>query len=107
MRNARLVELFEELGFADPWAHINSGNVVFRATGKRADLERRIGAAIEGDVGFEVTTFVRSAAELRRILDVHAFTVGTGDTYFVTFLADRPTSSQAKELEDCPTTSTP
>ena len=99
VRNARLVELVEGLGYADAWTYINSGNVVFSATGTRPSLERAIGTAIEADVGFEVTTFVRSAAELRAIMALQPFEVGLGDTYFVTFLLDLPTAAQARELE--------
>jgi len=99
VRNARLVELFEELGFTDVWTHINSGNVVFDASGRRGDLEKAIGQAIEDDVGFEVTTFVRTAAELRRALDLDPFDVAAGDTYFVTFLLAPPTADEAKAIE--------
>lgn len=73
VRNAQLVELFEQLGHRDAWTYINSGNVVFSASGSRQALEGAIGAAIERDVGFEVTTFVRSAAELRAVVGRHPF----------------------------------
>lgn len=99
VRNARLVELIEELGYRDGWTYINSGNVVFSANGRRAELERAFGAAVERDVGFEVTTFVRDEHELREIFAVQPFDKGSSDTYFVTFLADRPTAAQRKELE--------
>jgi uncharacterized protein (DUF1697 family) len=97
--NARLVELFEGLGYRDVWTHINSGNVVFDAPGSRASLESTIGSAVEADVGFEVTTFVRTAAELDRILAARPFEVGPGDTYFVTFLKAAATAAQARALE--------
>lgn len=97
--NARLVELFGELGYSDVWTYINSGNVVFDAPGSRAALETAIGAAIEDDVGFEVTTFVRTVAELERIRDEEPFDVGPGDTYFVTFLKAPLPPARAAELE--------
>lgn len=99
VRNARLVELFEQLGYRDVWTYINSGNVVFSAGGSRAALEGAIGAAVERDVGFEVTTFVRSVSELREIVARQPFERVSGDTYFVTFLAGRPTPSQRNDLE--------
>ena len=99
VRNDRLVEVFEQLGHRDAWTYINSGNVVFSAGGSRAALEETIGAAIERDVGFEVTTFVRSARELRDVVGRRPFEAASGDTYFVTFLAERPTPAQRKELE--------
>ena len=97
--NARLVELFGDLGYTDVWTYINSGNVVFDAPGSRAVLEAEIGAAIEDDVGFEVTTFVRTARELRAIRDDEPFEVGPGDTHFVTFLKDPLAPAQVDELE--------
>jgi len=99
VRNARLVELLDQLGHPDAWTYINSGNVVFSASGARAALEETIGTAIERDVGFEVTTFVRTAGELRDVVGRRPFEAASGDTYFVTFLADRPTPSQRKDLE--------
>ena len=98
VHNARLVEVFDQLGLRDAWTYINSGNVVFSTSGSRAALEKAIGAAIERDVGFEVTTFVRSARELRDVVDRRPFVVSPGDTYFVTFLADLPTPSQRNDL---------
>ena len=97
--NARLVVVCEQLGYHDVWTYINSGNVVFSARGSRASLEQAIGAAIERDVGFEVTTFVRSAGELRQIVGRQPFERRPGDTYFVTFLAALPTPSQRNDLE--------
>jgi uncharacterized protein (DUF1697 family) len=97
--NARLVQLCEQLGYRDAWTYINSGNVIFSAGGSRVEVEVALGAAIERDVGFEVTTFVRSAPELRSVVTRQPFERTPGDTYFVTFLADRPTPSQRNDLE--------
>jgi uncharacterized protein (DUF1697 family) len=98
--NARLVEIAADLGHGGAWTHVNSGNLVFDATGGRAELEKAFEKALEAEFGFAVETFVRSAAELRKALALEPFDVGTGDTYFVTFLKDTPTRAQKKELED-------
>ena len=99
VRMPRVVELAENLGHTGVWTYVNSGNIVFRAAGARAELERGFEAALQDDVGFEVTTFVRTAAELRRALAFQPFAIGPGDTYFVTFLKDRPSTATAKALE--------
>jgi len=99
VRMPRLVELFRALGYDDVWTHINSGNVVFEASGSRAALERRIETTLEEELGFEVTTFVRTATELRRALALEPFPVASGDTYFVTFLKDSLPTPKAKALE--------
>jgi uncharacterized protein (DUF1697 family) len=99
VKMSRFAEVLETLGYEQPWTYINSGNAVFEASGKRADLEAAIGSALEADLGFEVTTFVRTAAELDRILTARPFPVADTDTYFVTFLKDIPSTATVKELE--------
>jgi uncharacterized protein (DUF1697 family) len=96
---ARLAELVEGLGYDDVWTHINSGNVVFDAGGSRAAVERSIEEVLEADLGFEVTTFVRSASELRTALAVDPFPVAEDDTYFITFLKEAPPADVGKALE--------
>jgi uncharacterized protein (DUF1697 family) len=96
---ASLVELVRGLGYDDVWTHINSGNVVLEASGSRPALEQRLETALEDDLGFEVTTFVRTVAELRDALALEPFTVAPGDTYFVTFLKDAPSKPNAMALE--------
>ena len=71
----RLVEVVEGLGYGAVWTYINSGNVVFEASGPRADLEQAMGVALESAFGFEVTTFVRTEAELRRAIAAEPFEV--------------------------------
>jgi uncharacterized protein (DUF1697 family) len=99
VKMARLVEVFGDLGFDDVWTHINSGNVVFDAAGARAELEDAIETALEAELGFEVTTFVRTPAELKRVLTAAPFAVADGDTYFVTFLESVPSADNARALE--------
>ena len=102
-----LVELVRGLGHEDVWTHINSGNVVFEASGSRTTLERQLEAALEDDLGFEVTTFVRTEAELRRTLALEPFPVAPADTYFVTFLKDNLPSRRRRRSKRSATTSTP
>jgi uncharacterized protein (DUF1697 family) len=99
VRMARLVELFERFGYENVWTHVNSGNVVFDAKGSAAAIERKIETALEADLGFEVTTFVRTAAELGRIVGAAPFEVADADTYFVTFLKSAPGSATTRTLE--------
>jgi uncharacterized protein (DUF1697 family) len=96
---AKLIEVCESLGYEDVWTHANSGNVVFDAAGSRPAIERAMTEALEAAFGFEVTTFVRSAAELRKALDAHPLRVAAGDTYFITFLRTRPAAATKRALE--------
>jgi uncharacterized protein (DUF1697 family) len=98
VKMARVVEIVNGLGYGDAWTHINSGNVVFSATGSRDKLERRLESAFESEFGFEVTTFVRTAAELRRGIALEPFKVAAGDTYFITFLKSDPSPANRRAL---------
>lgn len=96
---ARLAEIVGSLGYADVWTHINSGNVVFDGSGERSALEHRIETALEDEFGFEVTTFVRTVPELRRVLALEPFSLAARDTYFVTFLKTRPPAEEVAALK--------
>ncbi|MDQ6728364.1 MAG: DUF1697 domain-containing protein [Actinomycetota bacterium] len=95
----QLVGIFKDAGFADAWTYINSGNVVFEATGRRAEVERRLEDALEKTLGFEVTTFVRTSGELRHAVAAEPFAVSAGDTYFLTFLKSSPSAADRSALE--------
>src|SRR4051812_25223825 len=99
VRMPRVVELVEGLGYDHVWTYINSGNVVFEGTGSRPSIEHAVERALEADLGFEATTFVRTAAELRAALAVEPFTLAPQDTYFITFLKAAPTAAVARQLE--------
>lgn len=96
---ARLVAVCERLGYEDVWTWINSGNAIFDTTGSRASIEKALERALEDEFGFECTTFVRTPAQVRALLESTPFTVAEGDTHFVTFLKKAPTAGQKAELE--------
>ncbi len=65
----RLRSLFESLGFTNVTTIIASGNVVFSSPSpKQEPLERRIEAHLHDALGYEVSTFLRSAGELAEIV---------------------------------------
>lgn len=97
---SRLVAVCEGLGYSGVWTYVNSGNVVFDTTGSRAAVEAAMEKAFEDELGFECTTFVRTAAQLRAVLAADPFPVAAGDTHFVTFLKKPPTAADATRLEN-------
>ena len=63
-----LRRLFETLGVSRVTTFIGSGNVVFETTAKNAKtLERKIEKRLREALGYEVTTFIRTDAELAKI----------------------------------------
>jgi uncharacterized protein (DUF1697 family) len=95
----RLKEVLVEAGYDDAWTYINSGNAAFSSGKARGPLEAELEQLFENEFGFECTTFVRTVAEVEKALTIEPFTVGSGDTYFVTFLKKAPTAAQKKGLE--------
>jgi uncharacterized protein (DUF1697 family) len=76
-------EALEELGFDEVGSYINSGNLLFTANGKAADHEPVIRAKLEDVFGFEVTTFVRTAAQVKALATDKPFgNIATGHTHF-------------------------
>jgi uncharacterized protein (DUF1697 family) len=90
VRMERLRTLFEALAFTDVATVIASGNVVFRARGQAAALERRIERALLDGLGFEVTTFLRTADELAATVGAAPFGTSEGRTLMVGFLKAAP-----------------
>lgn len=62
---AALRALAEGLGWRDVATYIQSGNLVFRASGKPAAWERALETAIEHEFGFPVPVIVRTASSWR------------------------------------------
>jgi len=90
----------EGLGFDDVWTYINSGNAVFRSPLGRAKLEAQIEARLADSCGFEVETFVRTAAQVAEIVDRQPFgTVPDGVTHLVALLRKAPTAAVRKDIE--------
>src|SRR3954470_5611746 len=84
----------EEGGFTDVKTLLSSGNVVF--SGRRASdaaIEKKIGAAIEKNVGKAFGVIVRSITELDALITAEpysAFRLPAGSKRVVTFLRKEP-----------------
>lgn len=65
--------LCEKLGWEDPQTYIQSGNVVFGASGPGAKLGASLEKALESGLGVKVPVVVRSAAEWSKALDANPF----------------------------------
>jgi uncharacterized protein (DUF1697 family) len=69
-----LRRLFEEIGFANVETFIASGNVIFDSPAKQTGtLEKKIEVVLQDKLGYEVTTFIRSIAEVRKVVEYEAF----------------------------------
>ena len=69
-----LFHLFEEMGFAAVETYIASGNVIFESeAGDPRVLEQTIAARLREALGYEVATFIRTAAEVAEIARYEPF----------------------------------
>jgi uncharacterized protein (DUF1697 family) len=93
-------EVVAGLGGLDVSSYANSGNLLFTARGKAADLEAAIRAAMEQRFGFELTTFVRTAAQVRALVDARPFGVlAPGHTHFALLPLTRLTAREKRAVE--------
>ena len=96
----RLRAVFEELGLEGVSTHIASGNVIFEASGRAAELERAIEEKLEDALGFEVTTFLRRASDVRHAASEKPFgKVPAGKTHMVAFVRRKPTAAERRAIE--------
>ena len=89
----RLRQLFEELGFAEVSTFIASGNVIFSAGDTdTCELVDSIEGHLEGRLGYDVATFLRSPAELEAITAFEPEEVGanpaSGQSLYVILLRE-------------------
>ena len=95
---ARLRQEFEGLGFTGVETFIASGNVIFTArAGSLAAIEKKIEARLQAALGFEVTTFVRTDAEVAAVAGYQPFTaaqIEDGAAVYVGFV-ERPLDAAA------------
>jgi len=98
MATARAI--VSDLGMDEVSSYVNSGNLMFTATGKAADHETAIRSALEKEFGFELTTFVRTAAQVRALVEAHPFgDLAPGHTHFALLPLTRLTTQEARAVE--------
>jgi uncharacterized protein (DUF1697 family) len=90
-----------EAGFEDVATLLNSGNVVLDAGGSAAEVARSVTGAIGDELGLDVATVVRTAAEWREVLALDPLRDVAGDDsrYVVAFLAEKPREALRELLE--------
>ena len=89
-----------DLGLAEVSSYVNSGNFLFSASGKAADHEAVIRSAMEKRFGFELTTFVRTAAQVRTLVKQRPFGVlAPGHTHFALLPLTKLTAHETRAVE--------
>jgi uncharacterized protein (DUF1697 family) len=101
---AELRAMLADLGCTDPRTLLQSGNAVFGArTREVAGLDRRLEAALRDRLGIDVTCFIRTAAEWRRLIAANPFAAEARDDpghLLVFALGQTPAPSGVAALRD-------
>jgi uncharacterized protein (DUF1697 family) len=93
-------EVLAGLGLDDVGSYVNSGNLLFSASGTAVEHETAIRVALERQFGFELTTFVRTAAQVRAIVDEGPFgELAPGHTHFALLPLTRLTTREKRAVE--------
>src|SRR6185295_19134238 len=100
----RLRALFEELDLTQVDTFIASGNVLFNSSSRSGSaLERKIEKHLRAKLGYEVATFVRTAAEVQRVAAYEPFSAAVmARPYhglYVSFLRDAPSAAAQRAVE--------
>lgn len=98
-----LRKLFETLGLSEVETVIASGNVLFDSSSKSPKtLEKKIEAHLHAKLGYEVSTFLRTPAEMQAIVDYRPFKgaelADAGNVLYIGFVGDKPAAPAAKKL---------
>jgi uncharacterized protein (DUF1697 family) len=70
---AELRAICEDLGYDDVRTYVNSGNVVFTATGAATGIETAMEKALQQHYGFDVPVVVKSAAQWSKLAKANPF----------------------------------
>lgn len=96
-----LRKLFEQMDFVDVETFIASGNVIFSSPSSDTQaLENMVEQHLKASLGYEVVTFIRSAAEVAKVAGWRPFAAEDiaveGHSLYVGFLQREP-SKEARE----------
>jgi len=94
---AELRALAEKEGFTDAATYIQSGNLVFRSTLSRADVQARLETALSRYFGKPQTVLLRTADELEDLCARSPFPDAAPNRILITFLSE---PAPAGALED-------
>lgn len=100
VKNDRLRELFEDLGFEAVRTFLASGNVIFECDQENGlEVERRIESRLREGLGYNVPTFVRTSEHLVAVAEHAPFPDQPGEgNLHIGFLREEPDPSTVNEL---------
>jgi uncharacterized protein (DUF1697 family) len=95
---SELRQLCEDGGLSDVATYIQSGNVVFRSARAEAGVKKLLEAALAKKLGKPCGVFVRTAKELRELLEQNPFPDAAPNRVLLLFLDEKPTAASWKDV---------
>lgn len=97
----QLRDVVAGLGYDDVATYINSGNVVFTATRGRPDEHSAaIAEVLAADLGLSTTVIIRSASQLRAVVEANPYPEGDPRRVLVVFLDRELTEEQQRSARE-------
>ena len=98
-----LKKIFESLAFENVETFIASGNVIFQTKSKSIDsIKKKIETELHKELGYEVSTFIRSTEELKKIIVYKPFKESElnnpKNTLYIGFLDSAPAIENQKKV---------
>lgn len=100
---ADLKKLYENAGFLNVVTYIQSGNVIFDTTSGLEKATSVIEKSIREKYGFDVTIFIKTAAELEKVLYENPYLKEKNiqeNKLYVTFLAEESSPEHIQKIQD-------
>ena len=94
---SELRQAFSALGYADVGTYIQSGNVVFTSDARVEGTE--LGRALAGELGAAVEVMLRTAAQMKTVVERNPFTEVDLSKVHVGFMSGRPSPSVVGALD--------
>jgi uncharacterized protein (DUF1697 family) len=95
---AELRRLVEEVGCTEVRTYVQSGNVVVRTSLSAEALRDGVRRAIRAEFGHDLAVVVRTAAQLRKVVDRNPFDARDPSKLLVAFLSGRPPAARVRDL---------
>jgi uncharacterized protein (DUF1697 family) len=96
---AELRRAFEDMGYEDVRTYIQSGNVVFGASGSATSVAAQVRRGLEAELGPEVGVVLSTPAQLGAVVRRNPLARHDPATLHVTFLGSTPPGAKMRALE--------
>ena len=93
-----LKKMFESFGLQNVQTYIQTGNVIFESQAS-PKLEAKLEKQLEAALGYRVEVFIRSMAELAKIVSQDHFDPQETDTLHIVFLREKPSKTLVDTLK--------